>query len=349
MTYVPNSSKEKLFNESFSLRVPNGFEIDIILLGEYDPNELGFLNLTTTSVPNPEFRVVDDGIGWHKIKIFFQKDQYEINTTHEFLFFDKKLKNNKLKKPNTGFSLLPYITAPEKLKKAGSNTKKFLNWGFRFIAGFILLSATYSALYLLDKAYESKTGGYLYKFMAKTSIENISGEVIDIKKKSTKKDHFVFDSEEFKELEKEMLEEGVFLRDLYSYSNNNLFVMRNLSRLVTKNEDGSFTESKEPKFSKRSEAIEFCEIHNARLPTRNELDSVMVKHFAKQKDLFYRIKTESEYPEWVIDEIGDYYDIYMKNGSLPPINSRVINGVKTVGDSETYSNFRCVFETKDFE
>jgi hypothetical protein len=347
MTFLLNTNnKQKHFGESFSVKIPNGFEVNIDLHGEFNPEELQILNLSTTSLPNPIFRVIDKGAGFYTVKIFFQKDVYHIGSSHEFIFYDKVEtevgKSDFLKNLSDAKSM-----AAIQAKKAGALTRRVLKTLF-----YMLLStAVFSAVLFLDSKYKEKTGGILNKAWNYISVNAWIDKAEEVEEKIIKKEHPVYSYDDFKELQEELGEDGFGfdLRSNFSHAGKDLFAMNNLHRKITTNNNGEVIKSLEPTYLTREEAQEVCGKYNSRLPTRKEADFILASKFSGITDKFYKIKTETEYPEWVSGDYDDFLDVYMKVKSTLPLRFEMINGVKVVGDEETLSPFRCVFEAKDFE
>jgi hypothetical protein len=347
MTFILNTNnKQKHFGESFSIKIPDGFEVNIDLHGEFNPKELQILNLSTTSLPNPDFRVIDKGLGFYTVKIFFQKDVYNIGTSHEFLFYDKAETTVKDSEFLKNLSAAKSIVAGH-ARKVGNLTKSLIRWGLITI----LSTALFAGALFIDTKYKDKTGGIVNKLWNYISVNAWLDKAGEVEKKIVKKEHPVYSYEDFKELQEDLNEDGFGfdLRSNFSHAGKDIFAMNELHRKITTNKNGEVIKSLDPTYVTREEAVEICEKYKSRLPTRLEADFILASKYTGITDKFYKIKTEAEYPEWVSDNYGDLMDVYMKIKATLPLRFEMINGVKVVGDEETLSPFRCVFEAKDFE
>ena len=337
-------------NKSFSVKIPEGRVKDFDVLGVFNPYKIAIACTSQVNAFKPEIKPIHEVLGGYRFRIHFQERSYTQNTSYEFKLFNIDQYDVIEYSPTnsaSNFSLLNSIAIPDKIKKASATTRKIIRWTI----SAVLTSLVWTSAYTLDEAYQKHTGGYFYKFLSEWSVKETSKKAGVIKSKLTNKEHPVFLSEEFKELQAEISEDGfgVDVKSLYHFEVDDLFVMKELHRLRSPNADGVSIKNETPKYSTKEDAEETCSKYKSRIPTRKELDSVMIKKISNVTDKIFKVKSEASYAEWVSDEAGDFYDIYMKENSPPPINAKTINGIKVVGDDNTYATFRCVFKTEDFE
>lgn len=344
------STRAAELNKPFYITVPNGKVKEVDVLGDFNPYKVkAVCNKSDNHFP-PAISFKEKIDGGYRFKLDFSHSSYLISESYEFVFFDIDKYDVQVKKESqpASFSLLNSVTLPAKIKKVKSRIRVILIG----LLVSILTTFTFYAVLLLDKKLENKTGGHISKFYNNFFSYSATEKAIEkVENKIVKKDHPVFSYDDFKDLQLDLSEDGFGfdLRSNFSHAGKDLFAMNNLHRSITTTKSGEVIKSLDPTFLTREEALEICEKYKSRLPTRLESDFILTSRFSGIKDKFYKIKTESEYPEWVSDDFNDDMDVYMKANSTLPLRFKMINGVKVVGDEETLSPFRCVFEAKDFE
>ncbi len=334
MSFVQSTKKRANLDEEFTIKIPNGFEYTLDIFGEFDPDHLKICLSSSTSYPDPQIKIIDQGEGFYRVKLFLKG--YPLTSAFRFVAYEAS--NNKVVDvvEHEIISKFPRIAKARKLIEK--------------VAVGIFITLVFALVLFVDEEYNnSKIDKYYSMFTAK-SIKNwfkSTSSKLDIRVMTNK--HEFYKSLEFLEVEQDLREEFgeegfSFKKEMWfvgEVEDKELFTMRELFRL---------TGQTEPKISTRVKAAEFCDEIKGHIPTTKELDQALFGKASKIPDFAWKVKTESHYPEWTSDHIEDeYYAIFMKKEMLPPINAKNIHGKIAGDEEETYAAFRCVFTPSNFE
>jgi len=318
MNYFQSQYKQVTVNKEFSLRIPNGREITIQLNENANLESLTLFLCSSTSYPDPQFKVID--VQNRIIKIFFDT-RYPLTATCSFYFSDS---SSVIVKESIGF-----------WKKLSPVVKKTS----RFAALTVATTLLGGVLIYADKKHNDSSVGNWWKsisvFGVADSIEEIDGKVLT-------NNHPVYKTDGFLEIQEDLSEDegkAINLKGYYWYAGNELFAFKKLVR------------GKKGQVIKVPYEIaeDFCEKIGGTIPSKGELDKILSGKIARVTDFVLPIEAERSVPEWTRDELGgDHYLVYMKGATKPPAFAESIAGQIAGEEDDSSIAFRCVMYTATF-
>lgn len=321
--------KRKVYlNKEFTCKVPNGFILDVDLVlekkQEIDSNFLKAFNSGQVGVPDPDAKVVSHGFTaegkeFFRVRLFFDEKFYPLTSTIRISL--RSINQSK----TTNFNLFTF------------NFGDFWMKAFKWAAITAILTIATGIFLYIDKKYnDGKVLSFWYKisaFAVVDAIENTDNRIFT-------NNHALYSSEEFIDLEKAIGKKEVSLKDKYWFVGDGLFVLRELIK----------TDSGDPVIMPFYDAKEICEKLGGRIPYEEELDiAIGGSIFTKFPDLVKPIKSDNGIPEWTATKVGgDYYRIYMKKATLPPMFSVKTSKGFIGEEDDTLAAFRCVIKEDEF-